>query len=216
MVLALTLLSNYESRNQAQIGLRNCVGRSDGFLRLGGFLDVQYGTVGAMGEAVVTLEQRLQRLEDDRAIRDLKARYLRACDTKDPEAVRDCLLPVGAVIAYDGFPAFADREAFVAVYAQLGCAPGIFDIHHGANGVIRFVNEDRATGQWSLLFHNINLTSRTLTQMGVEYDDLYVRQDGRWWIAETRSRRLSCLIHSIDAAGQPVVTVMGDAPETFG
>ncbi|MFN5782008.1 MAG: nuclear transport factor 2 family protein [Novosphingobium sp.] len=165
---------------------------------------------------MVTLEARLQRLEDDRAIRDLKARYLRACDTKDPAAVRDCLLPVGAVIAYDGFPAFADREAFVAVYAEMGCAPGIFDIHHGANGVIAFEGDDRATGQWSLLFHNINLASRMLTQMGVEYDDVYVKQDGRWWIAETRSRRLSCLIHSVDGEGRPTVAVMGDAPENFG
>lgn len=165
---------------------------------------------------MATLEERLQRLEDDRAIRDLKARYLRACDAKDPAAVRDCLLPKGAVIAYDGFPAFADREAFVAVYAELGCAPGIFDIHHGANGVIAFDGTDRATGQWSLLFHNINLASRTLTQMGVEYDDIYVRQDGRWWIAETRSRRLSCLIHTVDADGRPSVAVMGEAPETFG
>ena len=164
----------------------------------------------------MTLEQRLQRLEDDRAIRDLKARYLRACDTKDPQAVRDCLLPVGAVIAYDGFPAFADREAFVAVYAELGCAPGIFDIHHGANGVIAFEREDRATGQWSLLFHNINLASRTLTQMGVEYDDVYAKQDGRWWIAETRSHRLSCLIHSVDGEGRTTVAIMGDAPKAFG
>jgi hypothetical protein len=130
--------------------------------------------------------------------------------------VRDCLLPKGAVIAYDGFPAFADREAFVAVYGELGCAPGIFDIHHGANGVIDFDGTDRATGQWSLLFHNINLASRTLTQMGVEYDDVYIRQDGRWWIAETRSRRLSCLIHTVDADGRPSVAVMGEAPKTFG
>ena len=164
----------------------------------------------------MTLEQRLQRLEDDRAIRDLKARYLRACDAKDPEGVRDCLLPEGAVIAYDGFPAFAGRDGFVAVYAEMGCAPGVFDIHHGANGVIAFDGPDRATGQWSLLFHTINLASRTLTQMGVEYEDAYVRHGGRWWIAETRSHRRSCLIHSVDADGRPTVTVMGEPPATFG
>lgn len=165
---------------------------------------------------MASLEERLQRLEDDRAIRDLKARYLRACDTKDPEAVRDCLKPDGAVIAYDGFPTFDSRDAFVAVYAEMGCAPGIFDIHHGANGAIEFNGSDAARGRWSLLFHNINLASRTLTQMGVEYDDLYVREGGRWWIAETRSRRLSCLIHTVDAEGRPSVVVMGEAPETFG
>lgn len=162
------------------------------------------------------LEIRLQRLEDDRAIRDLKARYLRACDTKDPDTVRDTLLPVGAVIAYDGFPAFDNREDFVAIYRQMGCVPGIFDIHHGANGIIDVESGSRATGRWSLFFHNINLASRTLTQMGVEYDDVYVKQDGRWYIATTRSRRTSCLIHAVDAAGASQVVVMGDPPASFG
>jgi hypothetical protein len=35
---------------------------------------------------------------------------------------------------------------FVAVYAEMGCVPGIFDIHHGANGVIEFDGPDRARG----------------------------------------------------------------------
>lgn len=162
------------------------------------------------------IEERLQKLEDDRAIRDLKARYLRACDTKDPETVRDCLLPDNAVISYEGFPSFDNRDEFVAIYTQMGCAPGIFDIHHGANGIIRFENDDRAAGQWSLFFHNINLGAKTLTQMGVEYDDVYVRKDGRWWIAETRSKRLSCTIHSVDDAGVASVAVMGEPPANFG
>lgn len=164
----------------------------------------------------MTVEERLQRLEDDRAIRDLKARYLRACDLKQPEAVRDTLLPEGAVIAYEGFPPFDNRDDFVAIYAEMGCAPGIYDIHHAANGIIRFETPDRAIGQWSLHFHNINLTARSLTQMGVEYDDVYVKRDGRWWIAETRSRRTSCLIHTVDGEGRETVTVMGDAPAAFG
>ena len=94
----------------------------------------------------MTIEERLQRLEDDRAIRDLKARYLRACDGKDPETVRDCLLPA-VRIRYDGFPPFDNREDFVSVYRQFGCVPGIFDIHHAANGVIAFEHTDRARGQ---------------------------------------------------------------------
>jgi hypothetical protein len=181
-------------------------------------LDLRSNAVHSLrkGETPVTLELRLQRLEDDRAIRDLKARYLRACDGKDPEGVRDTLLPIGAVIAYEGFPAFDNRDDFVEIYRQMGCAPGIFDIHHGANGEIAFENAERATGKWALYFHNINLAARTLTQMGVEYDDRYVKQDGRWWIAETRTRRTSCLVQSVDAAGNAVVAVMGEAPAAFG
>ncbi|TCJ37021.1 nuclear transport factor 2 family protein [Parafrankia sp. BMG5.11] len=159
----------------------------------------------------MTVEERLQRLEDDRAIRDLKARYLRACDSKDPESVRDTLLP-DAVIEFEGFPRFDNRDDFVAIYRQFGCAPGIYDIHHAANGVIAFDGPDAATGQWALTFHNVNLTERTLTQFGVEYEDVYVRKDGRWWIAVTRSRKKSVVIQSVDADGSTRVVAMGEIP----
>ena len=69
----------------------------------------------------------MQRLEDDRAIRDLKARYLRACDSQDPDAVADCLLP-DVRVRFEGFPPFDNRSDFVAIYRQFGCAPGIFSI----------------------------------------------------------------------------------------
>ena len=164
----------------------------------------------------MTLEERLQKLEDDRAIRDLKARYLRACDMKDPDTVLDTLHPTGAVIAYEGFPPFDNREDFVAIYRQMGCSPDVFDIHHAANGTITFETPTKAHGRWSLFFHNIHLGQRTLTQMGVEYEDVYVKDQGRWWIAETRSRRTSCLIHNVDDQGSPSVSVMGPAPAHFG
>ena len=163
----------------------------------------------------MTLEERLQRLEDDRAIRDLKARYLRSADLKDPDGMAETLSP-DVLIAYEGFPEFHDREAFIAIYRDLGCAPGIHDIHHAANGIISFDDADTASGRWSLLFHNINLAARTLTQFGVEYADRYVRHDGRWWITETRSWRKSCVIQTVDTAGHPQIIVMGDAPAQFG
>lgn len=163
----------------------------------------------------MTIEERLQRLEDDRAIRDLKARYLRACDGKDPETVRDCMIPA-AQIRYDGFPPFDNREDFVAVYRQFGCVPGIFDIHHAANGVIEFDGADRARGLWALTFHNVNLAQRTVTQFGIEYDDVYVREGGRWWIAETSSRKKSVLVQSVDADGNMRVTALGESDAAFG
>lgn len=156
----------------------------------------------------MTLEDRLQRLEDDRAIRDLKARYLRACDSQDPETVRDCLHPE-VRIRYEGFPPYDNRDEFVTIYRELGCVPGINDIHHAANGIITFENADRATGQWALLFHNINLAGRTLTQFGIEYDDVYVKCDGRWLIAESHTRKKSVLVQTVDDDGHTQITVMG-------
>ena len=57
------------------------------------------------------IEARIQRIEDDRAIRDLKMRYLRASDAKDPESMRGCFLP-DAKILFDGFPPFEARDPF--------------------------------------------------------------------------------------------------------
>lgn len=156
----------------------------------------------------MTLEDRIQRLEDDRTIRDLKARYLRACDSQDPDSVAACLLPT-VKVRFEDFPLFDSRDGFVAVYRQFGCAPGIHDVHHAANGVIAFESADRATGQWSLSFHNIDLAARKITQFGVEYDDVYVRQDGRWWIAETSSRKKFVLVEEVGDDGISRVTSMG-------
>lgn len=162
-----------------------------------------------------TLEQRIMRLEQDRAIRDLKMQYLRAADGKDCEAMRDCFIP-DAHIAFDGFPEFNDRDAFIAVYQQLGCAPGIFDIHQGGTGIIDICDDERASGWWPLYFHNINLTNSTITQLGVEYEDRYVLREGRWWIESTRSIRKSCLIQSVDTHGNLQTVAMGEAPGDFG
>jgi hypothetical protein len=163
----------------------------------------------------MTIEERLQRLEDDRAIRDLKARYLRACDNQDPGTVADCLL-ADAKVRFEGFPPFDNRADFVAVYRQFGCVPGIHDIHHAANGIIAFDSSETARGQWALSFHNINLAQHTLTQFGIEYDDAYVKRDGRWWIAETASRKKSVLVQVVNEDGNTRVTAMGQTDAAFG
>jgi SnoaL-like domain len=164
----------------------------------------------------VTLEQRVQRLEDDVAIRALKARYLRCCDLRDPEGVRDTLIPDGAVIAFEGFPPLDGRDAFVDIFAKMGCQPGIYDIHHATNGVITFDSDTRATGLWSLHFQSIILANSSVTQMGTEYQDVYVKEGGRWWIAETRSIRTMFLGQTIGADGTPNVFALGEGPAAFG
>lgn len=160
------------------------------------------------------LEARLRALEDLAEIQSLKARYLRGCDLQQPDDVRATLLPE-AVVAYEGFPVFDNRDAFVQVFAEMGCQPGIYDMHHGSNPEIE-VKGDRATGKWALFFQSINLTTRTITQMGVEYDDVYLRRDGVWLIAETRTRRTSFLGQSVGEDGILRVVTMGEPPATFG
>lgn len=161
------------------------------------------------------LEQRLTRLEDDRAIRDLKMRYLRAADAKDPANMRDCFRP-DARIRFDGFPNFDNRDDFIAIYEQFGCQDGVFDIHHGGTGILTWRDDGSVDGWWPLYYHNINLTAGSVLQLGVEYADHYVKMDGRWWIGESRSWRKSCVMQKIGDDGLLHNVAIGEAPSVFG
>jgi hypothetical protein len=158
------------------------------------------------------LAARLQALEDKEAIRLLKARYLRACDLKQPDVVRDCFLPSGVRIAYQGFPLFTDRDAFVATYEGMACQPGVYDIHHATNWDIELTGPDSARGLWSLNFRTFLAGPRQVTRLAVEYEDVYARAEGRWWIAESVSRVTSVLTEQIEADGTTRVLAVGEAP----
>lgn len=150
--------------------------------------------------------RRLAALEDIRAIELLKWRYLRACDRKQPDVVRDCFTP-DAIIDFEGFPLFTDRDSFVEIYRQWGCQPHIVDMHHGQNPIVELLSADAARGFFDLFFFQIDTRARRLTQLAVSYDDDFVRRDGRWLIARTTSRRLSMLVRDYDEAGLERIAV---------
>jgi len=147
------------------------------------------------------LETRLTRLEDIRAIETLKWRYLRACDRKQPEIVRACFVP-DAVIEYQGFERFEDRDSFVDTYIRFGCQPHIVDMHHGQNPIVELTGTDSANGYFDLFFYQMDLESGRHMQFAVAYDDVFVKRDGQWLIAKTVTRQLSVLIQKRTEDGQ--------------
>lgn len=153
-----------------------------------------------------SLEARLSALEDIRAIEILKWRYLRACDRKQPDAVRACFTD-DAVIDYEGFPPFDNADSFVAVYIEFGCVPHIVDMHHAQNPIVELTGPDTALGWFDLYFFQIDTLAKRHTQLAVSYDDSFVRQGGRWLIARTVSRRISMLVKEVDEAGVEHVRV---------
>jgi hypothetical protein len=164
-------------------------------------------------DRLARLEAKLQALEEISAIKRLKYRYLRACDRKQPEELRDCLSPNSAVIAYEGFPQFNDRDSFVEVFRQMACRPNIIDMHHGENPIITITSPNTAIGTWDLFFHSIDTDAGTMLQMACEYSDEYARLDGRWWISRTATRRRSYLLQTIGKDGVPRVSVLGTPPD---
>jgi len=158
------------------------------------------------------LAARLTALEDIDAIRQLKARYLRCCDLKQVDELRDTFLPGPIRIEYQNFPVFTDREAFLKVYQEMACQEGVYDIHHASNGEIALTGPDTATGKWSLNFRTIVLATRSVTRLAVEYEDVYRKQDGRWYIAETRTVVTSMFTEVVGEDGSPKYAVLGEAP----
>ncbi len=160
------------------------------------------------------LTERLRALEDIEAIRRLKARYFHCCDRKDPEGMRDCFVPGQARIDYGPLGVFDHRDQLVELFERLGCHDHIVEMHHGSNPQIEIVDERSARGVWSLYFQRIDTRAHTLTQLGGWYEDVYVKDDSRWRIAQTRCVIDSNLVLSLaDAvarvlgAGRPTITV---------
>lgn len=141
-----------------------------------------------------TIEDRLHRLEATEAIRDLKARYLAACDAKDPEGVRACFADGGIEIDYGPIGSFDNADDLVAIYRKMACHPHMVEMHHGSNPRIEVLDTDTARGRWSMQYQLINTREMTLTQLGGEYDDEYRFTPDGWRIGATRFQVSSTLV----------------------
>ncbi|WP_454737301.1 nuclear transport factor 2 family protein [Cupriavidus necator] len=134
---------------------------------------------------LATIADRLGRLEAADAIRALKQRYLRACDDKDPAAMRGCFVPDTAHIHYDRIGSFAGREALVQCFAELACRPTLREMHFAGQADIRVLDETTAQGSWDLAYLALDDASGTRTFLTGRYADEYVRIDGAWLIRST-------------------------------
>jgi hypothetical protein len=136
--------------------------------------------------AGMTIEQRIQALEDIEAIRKLKARYFHCCDNKDPVGVRSCFVDGKMLIDYGAVGCFDNADAMVKVFTDVGCHEHMVEMHHGANAQIDIVDASNARGRWSMHYFLIDTRSKVLTQLGGQYDDEYRKINGEWKVARTR------------------------------
>lgn len=155
-------------------------------------------------DATAELLRRVQRLEALHEIEQLKYRYLRACDRKDPDAFRDCFVKQGADIDYGVIGKFNDREPLVQVFMQVARAKVggswlVHDVHHGKHPSIELIDERSARGEWTLWFMQVNNQDKTVTQLSMEYRDTYVIEDGRWKIARSHVTPMTTLSYALPA-----------------
>jgi hypothetical protein len=134
---------------------------------------------------IAAIADRVARLEAAEAIRALKLRYLRACDDKDPDAMRACFMRDNAHIHYDRIGSFAGREALVQCFAELACRPTLREMHFAGQGDIRVLDDNTAHGSWDLAYLALDDASGSRTFLTGRYADEYVRVDGAWMIRST-------------------------------
>lgn len=138
-------------------------------------------------------------------IRNLKARYFRACDEKDA-------VLLGEVVARDveldyrgattdpatGTNPIGDttgevRHGREAAIAMMTAGPaGLVTVHHCAEPEIEIIDADHARGIWPMvdrLRFPPGGSFREMTGYG-HYHETYLREDGRWRIATLRLSRL--------------------------
>jgi len=122
------------------------------------------------------LEKTVRRLADIEDIKQLKARYARACDQDyDP----DQLAPLFAEDAiWDGsILGYAEGRAGIHEFFSAASSLVPFAVHQITTPLIE-IDGDTATGQW-YLWQPMIFQGEALW-LSARYDDKYVRKNGQW------------------------------------
>jgi hypothetical protein len=167
------------------------------------------------GLAMDTLESRVARLEAIESIKQLKARYLDACDRKQPDRVRSCFTDGEVVIDYDRVGVLGSADELEDLFRRYGCEDHVVEMHHAQNPQITLHDETFATGRWGLYYHLIDTRAQAVTQLGGFYEDEYRRQDGDWKISATRFRVTSTQIFDLSEGLARAVFAGSAAPESL-
>ena len=115
-------------------------------------------------------------MDDIEAIKQVKARYGRAADTKDLALLRttvtdDFVCDTGA----GGRGATRGIEAFIE---RVRTNPDV-TVHHALMPEIELTSPSTATGTWAVHLFARSAAGRTIDAFG-HYTDTYVRVDGSW------------------------------------
>lgn len=121
-------------------------------------------------------------------IKQVKARYFRAVDTKDWELLKAQLTDEVVVdTTGSGGPVFVGSEAFIA-FLQLTLSPAV-TVHHGHSPEIEVTSPTTATGVWAMQDLLIYPGESRVLGFG-HYHETYESEDGPWRIASLKLTRV--------------------------
>jgi bile-acid 7alpha-dehydratase len=133
---------------------------------------------------LMELERRIRALEDIEAIKNLKAKYWRAIDTKQWDELAETL--ADGVVADLGVIKPADKSAYVQFMKDTVDRGSIVGIHQGHNPEIEITSDMTAKGTWELYNHLVDLETNKPLIFTALYHDEYAKEDGQWKIKVTK------------------------------
>jgi len=144
---------------------------------------------------VNSLTARLDRLEAESEIRKLKARYLNACDAKDPEAIRACFSK-DAMVEYPPIGEF-NVDGLIKIFTEMAVESNIVDVHQAHNPEIE-ITGDRASAKWNLSYTMYDPDSKNFRLLASFYYDEYIKTEHGWLIRRSRSAPRSIVDGKLD------------------
>ncbi|HEU4627019.1 MAG TPA: nuclear transport factor 2 family protein [Steroidobacteraceae bacterium] len=149
-----------------------------------GLLAVLLGLAGAWSYAAKppSIEQRLQRMEDIEAIRELLVAYGRNFDKRDFTAYANLFAKDGVWVGgAGGVQSYQGPDAIRAM-AEKGYPPSVFPgaYHIMSNFAIELTGPDsaQAWSRWTFVVNGVH--KEPVIFRGGYYEDTFVREDGRW------------------------------------
>ena len=137
----------------------------------------------------MTIEQRIQRLEDIEAIRYLQAKYQRCLDCRDFNGINECFAN-DVVSSYgNGEMAYTGRENVIAFLKSVMAIdmPSAHMIH---GGEIDILSETTASAKWYLQDFLINKAHSVNIHGAAIYENTYEKVDGVWKIKTIGYKRM--------------------------
>ncbi|MEU7693818.1 nuclear transport factor 2 family protein [Microbispora hainanensis] len=133
--------------------------------------------------AVSSLEDRVRRLEDRKAIEELAVLYGFIMDERDEEGIRQIFCEDATLRSQDGVFAAEGIEEIVKTY--LGRFAALGPTNHFSHGhVIRFDANDPDMATGLLASHAEVTRDGVAMQVALRYKDVYRRVDGKWRFAD--------------------------------
>ena len=134
---------------------------------------------------VEELRDRVRRLEDIEALRNLKAEYAAACDDNYDADRLAALFVEDATWESQGMGKYEGREAIREFFRGIS-GHFVFALHYGLNPQIE-VNGDTARARWYLFMPcTVGDTGKAMWRAGLDEEE-YVRVQGKWMYKSKKS-----------------------------